>query len=173
MFKGQIIFRPDSTSSPALKCMQTKSSIHPSTFHSTTAQLNNQETQDFTDRSLGRFFRTFASLEFALSLRIGGTGNFQDKLERFYEKALTQHPDSDTYLAEVSAWYKAANSLRMLRNRFAHGRWGFPTKDCIVHVAGYPPDLQDERRFSAAELNSIVQDAELLEEELSKLVRRI
>lgn len=135
-------------------------------------QFNKQEIQDFTHCALGRFFIAFASLELNLSLQVGGVGRFQDKLERFYDMAIAQYPDSDTYFFEISAWYMAADSIRTLRNRFAHGRWGFLTQaQSIVHVAGYPPDPQDERRFSLAELDSIVKDAELLGEELSKLVR--
>lgn len=133
-------------------------------------QLTKQEIQDFTHRSLGRFFIAFASLELNLSLQVGGAGRFQEKLERFYEMAIAQYPDSDLF-CEISAWYMAADSMRTLRNRFAHGRWGFLTQaQSIVHVAGYPPDYQDERRFSLAELDSIVKDAELLGKELFRLV---
>lgn len=133
-------------------------------------QLNKQEIQDFTHRALGRFLIAFASLELNLSLQVGGAGTFQDKLERFYEMAIAQYPDSDLFFCEISAWYMAADSMRTLRNRFAHGRWGFLTQaQSIVHVAGYPPDSQDERRYSLAELDSIVKDAELLGEELFRL----
>jgi hypothetical protein len=135
-------------------------------------QLNNREIQDFTHRSLGRFFIAFASVELNLSLQVGGAGRFKDKLERFYKMAIAQHPDSDIHFCEISAWYMAADSMRTMRNRFAHGRWGFLTKaQSVVHVAGYPPDPQDERRFSLTEFDSIVKDAELLGEELSKMVR--
>jgi hypothetical protein len=135
-------------------------------------QLNNQEIQDFTHCLLGRFFIAFASVELNLSLQVGGTGTFQDKLERFYEMAIAQYGDSDVNFFEISAWYMAADSMRNLRNRFAHGRWGFLTQaQSVVHVSGYPPDPQDERRFSLAELDSIVKDAELLGEELFKMVR--
>lgn len=135
-------------------------------------RLNNQEIQDFTHRSLGRFFIAFASVELNLSLQVGGAGRFQDKLERFYEMAIAQYPDSDLHFCEISAWYMAADSMRTMRNRFAHGRWGFLTQArIVVHIAGYPPDPQDERRFSLAELDSIVKDAELLGEELFKMER--
>lgn len=135
-------------------------------------QLNYQEIQDFTRFSLGRFFIAFASVELNLSLQVGGAGTFQDKLEHFYEMAIAQYADSDIHFCEISAWYMAADSMRKMRNRFAHGRWGFVTQtQSVVHVSGYPPDPQDERRFSLAELDSIVKDAELLGEELFKMVR--
>jgi hypothetical protein len=107
-------------------------------------QLNNREIQDFTHRSLGRFFIAFASVELNLSLQAGGAGRFKDKLERFYKMAIAQHPDSDIHFCEISAWYMAADSMRTMRNRFAHGRWGFLTKaQSVVHFAGYPPEPQD------------------------------
>jgi hypothetical protein len=133
--------------------------------------LNSQEIQDLTQRLLGRFFIAFASVELNLSLQVGGAGTFQDKLDRFYEMAIAQHADSDIHFCEISAWYMAADSMRKMRNRFAHGRWGFLTQtQSVVHVSGYPPDPQDERRFSLAEFDSIVKDAELLGEELFKMV---
>lgn len=136
-------------------------------------QLNHQEIQDFAHRSLGRFFIAFANVELNLSLQVGGAGKFQDKLERFYEMAIAEYPDSEKHFCEISAWYMAADSMRTMRNRFAHGRWGFHTHaQSIVHVAGYPPAPQDERRFSLPELDSIVKDAELLGEELLKMAMR-
>jgi hypothetical protein len=50
-------------------------------------QLDYHEMQDVLHRSLGRFFVAFASIELNLSLRVGGAGKFQDKLERFVEGA--------------------------------------------------------------------------------------
>lgn len=133
-------------------------------------QLSNQEIRDFTQRSLGRFFIAFANVELNLSLQVGGAGSFGDKLERFYEMAICQCPDSDIHFYEISAWYMAADSMRTMRNRFAHGRWGFLTQtQSVVHVAGYPPDPQNERRFSLPELDSIVEDAELLGKELGRM----
>lgn len=135
--------------------------------------LNYEEIQDFTYRSLGRFFIAFASVEFNLSLQVGGAGPFHDKLERFYKLAVARYADGDIPLGKISAWYDAADSMRKTRNRFAHGRWGFHVHaQSVVHVAGYPPDPQDERRFSLAELDSIVKDAELLGDGLSDIVRR-
>jgi hypothetical protein len=135
-------------------------------------QLTNQEIQDFTHGFLGRFLIAFASVELNLSLHVGGAGKFQEKLERFYEIAIAQYGESDVHFCEISAWYMAADSMRTLRNQFAHGRWGFiPHAQSVVHVSGYPPDPQDERRFSLAELDSIVKDAELLGKELFKMLR--
>lgn len=106
-----------------------------------------------------------------LSLLVGDAGKFQDKLERFLETGIALHPDNSAHCCEVFAWYMAADSLREVRNRFAHGRWGFHTQtQIVIHVSGYPPADQDERRFSLAELDSIVMDVELLNNELSKIM---
>jgi hypothetical protein len=135
-------------------------------------QLNNHEIEEVTQGLLGRFFIAFARLELNLSLQVGGAGTFQDKLERYYEVAISQFGDSDVHFCEISAWYMEADSLRNLRNRFAHGRWGFHAQEqIVVHVSGYPPDLQDERHFSLSELDSIVKDAESLGNKRFKLVR--
>jgi hypothetical protein len=124
--------------------------------------------QDFLHRSLGRFFVAFASIELNLSLRVGGVGTFQEKLERFLNAADATSQDDAQYF-EQAAWYLAADSIRDMRNRFAHGRWGFLVhSQSVVHVLGYPPAAPDERRYTLAELDSIVIDVELLNVELCK-----
>ena len=132
-------------------------------------QLDKHEMQDFLHRSLGRFFVAFASIELNLSLRVGGTGKFQDKLDRFVEAANLQQGEYDGHYCELIAWYMAADSMREIRNRFAHGRWGFLVHEqSVAHVLGYPPAGQDERRYSMAQLDTIVLDAELLNVEICK-----
>jgi hypothetical protein len=85
---------------------------------------------------------------------------------------LAQYGGNDVNFCEISAWYMAADSLRKLRNRFAHGRWGFHTQaQMVVHVSGYPPNPQDERHFSLAELDAIMKDVESLGRERFKMVR--
>lgn len=136
-------------------------------------QLNHQKIQGFAHRSLDRLFIAFANVKPSLALQVGGAGRFQDKLERFYEMAIAEYPDSEKNLCEIFAWYMTADSMRTMRNRFAHGSWGFDTRaQSVVHVAGYPPDSPDERRFSLPKLDSIVKDAESLGEELFKMAMR-
>jgi hypothetical protein len=135
-------------------------------------QLNYEEIQHFTHCLLGRFFIAFASVELNLSFRVGGEGTFHEKLDRFHDLAMDQHSESDVHYCEISAWYMAADSLREIRNLFAHGRWGFLThSQSIVHVSGYPPGPQQERFFSLAEFDAVVKDAELLVKELTKIAR--
>ena len=132
-------------------------------------QLNHEEIQDVTRRFLGRFFIAFASVELNLSLQVGGAGTFEQKLERFYK--IFTPADSDLRHDQISAWYTAAHSMRLMRNRFAHGRWAFLTHtQTVVHVAGYPPDPQDELLLSFGELDSIVKDVEWLGEELVRII---
>jgi hypothetical protein len=76
----------------------------------------------------------------------------------------------DDAYCDILAWYMAADSMRELRNRFAHGRWGFLVySQQVAHVSGYPPNVQKERRFSLSELAVIVRDAESLSNEVSRL----
>lgn len=132
-------------------------------------QLDYHEMQDLLHRSLGRLFVAFASIELNLSLRVGGAGKFQDKLERFVEAANVHEDENDGQYCELIAWYMAADSIREIRNRFAHGRWGFLVHEQkVTHVLGYPPGAQDERCYSMAQLDSIVLDAELLNLEICK-----
>jgi hypothetical protein len=132
-------------------------------------QLNHEEIQDVTHRSLGRFFIAFARVELNLSLQVGGAGTFEEKLERFYKIFIPG--GSDLRFLQNSAWYTAAHSMRLMRNRFAHGRWAFHTHNQnVVHVSGYPPDPQDEFYLSLDELDSIVKDVDWLDEELYRIV---
>lgn len=118
---------------------------------------------------LGRFFVTFARMELNLSLRVGGNGSFKEKLERLFSSSREFGGSDDTF-CEVAAWYMAADSMRETRNLLAHGRWGYHVlSQQVVHVSGYPPDPQPERRFSLSELDQIVGDAELLNNELMRL----
>lgn len=137
-----------------------------------TDRLNYDELEAQFHQVLGRFFTTFAGVELNLSLRVGGVGSFADKLERFLESAGALMNNHDDEYCEAVSWYMAADSIREVRNRFAHGRWGIlAAVQLIAHVSGYPPEIQPERRFSLPELEAIVKDAELLNKELVKIHR--
>jgi hypothetical protein len=118
---------------------------------------------------LGRFFVTFARIELNLSLRVGGKGSFAKKLKRLLALPL-ESGESEELFCKIQAWHKAADSLRDMRNLFAHGRWGYHVyMQQVIHVSGYPPAPQPERRFSLSELDGIAKDAELLSEEFCRL----
>lgn len=132
-----------------------------------TDQLIDDQLEIRFHQLLGRFFVTFAGIELNLSLRVGGAGSFADKLERFLDIVVPQMNNHDDEFCASVAWYLAADSIREVRNLFAHGRWGvLPAAQLIAHVSGYPPETQPERRFSLAELDALVKDAELLNKEL-------
>lgn len=119
---------------------------------------------------VGRFFVTFARVELHLSLRVGGSGPFSQKLGRFIDDVGARFSDNDEEFYKIATWYMAADSLRETRNLFAHGRWGMlQNAQLLAHVAGYPPNAQVERRFALSELNSLVEDAELVDKELAKI----
>ena len=130
-------------------------------------RLNYDQLEGQFHQILGRFFVTFAHIELNLSLRVGGAGSFADKLGRFLDLAGTQMSNHDDEFFEIASWYMAADSIREVRNLFAHGRWGIlPAAQLIAHVSGYPPETQLERHFSLTELEAFTEDAELLNKEL-------
>ena len=132
-----------------------------------TIQLSYDQLEEQLHRVLGRFFVTFARLELNLSLRVGGAGTFGQKLERFIDVFGTQLSQDDEKFCKISAWYMTADSIRETRNLLAHGRWGIlQAVQLVVHVSGYPPETQGERRFSLPQLEALVTDAELLDIEL-------
>jgi hypothetical protein len=133
------------------------------------ATLTSEEIEDETHRLLGRFFMAFARVELSLALRVGSDGTFHEKLEDFLNIAVSLRGDSSTQFSEVMAWYMAADSVRETRNRFAHGRWAFHSHtQSVIHVLGYPPARQEERRYSLLELRAIVTETEMLNAELLK-----
>lgn len=118
---------------------------------------------------LGRFFVGFARMELNLSLRVGGNGTFNTKLERLLQSA--SEANGEEIFCKILAWYMAADAMREMRNRLAHGRWGYLAHlQQVAHVAGYPPDPQDERRFSFDELDAIVRDVQLLSNDLGRIL---
>ena len=112
---------------------------------SSTSPLDHVSLEEKLYRILGHFFVAFARMELNLSLRVGGEGTFKEKLERML--LLADEASNEETSCKILASYKAANDMRNIRNRLAHGRWGYLTHlQQVVHVAGYPPGPQDERR---------------------------
>lgn len=121
-------------------------------------------------RLLGHFFVAFAGVEMNLSLRVGGDGTFAEKLDRFIDVFGGRFSNDDDAFSRIAAWYMAADSLREVRNRLAHGRWGIlPHAQLVVHVSGYPPEVQTERRFALWELDALIAHTDTLNKELAKL----
>lgn len=126
--------------------------------------------EDNTYRMLGEFFVAFARVELNLSLLVGPDGTFAEKLDRFF--AVADSGMADNQFFEMAAWFMAADSLREIRNRFAHGRWSFIDRtQTVVHVSGYPPATQIEWRFSLAELHAILQDTKSLASDIGPIAR--
>lgn len=134
--------------------------------------LNAEEIEARAQTQLGRLFIAFAAIELNLSLQVGGTGTFKEKLERYFELAIARYGELDDDFCKIAAWYMAVDAIRKLRNRFAHGRWGFEAHvQEVIHVAGYPPDVQHVRRLSLLELEAIAADAEALHRGLYDVIR--
>ncbi len=132
-------------------------------------QLDYDELEAQSHRLLGHFFAVFANVELTLSLRVGDEGNFHQKLGRFLGSSIESIGSEESY-CEILAWYMGADSMREMRNRLAHGRWGYLVHlQRVVHVSGYPPSPQDERCFSLGDLHALVQDAHSINNDLIRL----
>ncbi|MGZ5183376.1 MAG: hypothetical protein ACXWC2_23095 [Ramlibacter sp.] len=96
---------------------------------------------------------------------------FGDKLKELEAKVLASHAANARALARWRKWFLAADTLRELRNAFAHGRWGFQHyHQQIVHVSHVPGGGdRKEVRYTLEEFAAHVAAAEELAEEFSTL----
>lgn len=97
--------------------------------------------------------------------------SFGDKLREFETLVLQRHADDASLLARWQRWFAAANSLRKLKNDFAHGCWGFQNmQQQIVHVSHLPGSPnQAEVRYTLAGFAARVAEAEDVAEEFCAL----
>jgi len=68
-------------------------------------------------------------------------------------------------------WLRKAHEIRILRNGFSHGRWGFiPQHQCVANVVGLPTSPnQTETRYTVIQLQELVKKISTLRSQLSKL----
>lgn len=59
--------------------------------------LDSKQIEEFTQKFLGRFLIAFARMELNLTLQVGAAGNFQEKLERYYNMAMAAYGDRDEH----------------------------------------------------------------------------
>jgi UDP-2,3-diacylglucosamine pyrophosphatase LpxH len=96
---------------------------------------------------------------------------FGDKLDELASRVQASHAGDAKALARWQKWFLAANTLRELRNRFAHGRWGFQHyHQQVVHVRNLPGSgNQEEVRFTLDEFAAHVASTEEVAEEFTIL----
>ncbi|WP_157201043.1 hypothetical protein [Massilia sp. Root351] len=143
-----------------------------------------QLAEEHTYRCLGKLFVVFSSIEFKLALTLGNMFfglnanrssaieklTFQEKLENFVHTQMMDSHDEIHY-QRCFDWYREADFIREVRNRFAHGRWAFLCNEPnIVHVAGYPDGKQHELRLSLEQLNDIVEAAMRVNEGIERII---
>jgi hypothetical protein len=150
--------------------------------------LTEEELENEAHRLLGKLFAVFGGLEMNLGLFNAGLNpaipfvqeaerqddfNFAEKLQHLLKAAHSRCEYDIDGFSRWAEWYMAADSVREVRNRLAHGRWGvIPHEQCVAHVSGLPgTSHQNERRYSLAQLEAEVQEAQRVNAEFSRLTK--
>ena len=96
--------------------------------------------------------------------------NFNSKLVLLKEKANLKYKDTPA-LKNYSSWLRKAHAIRILRNDFFHGRWGFiPEQQCVANVVGLPTSSkQTETRYTVAQLQESLGKISALRNQLTEL----
>lgn len=81
--------------------------------------------------------------------------SFHARLELLRKLSKDLYSNSPKIVAEYEDWINDAHSVRELRNRFFHGRWGVSSKNTVGNVLGLPtsPD-QESTEFTVQELKT-------------------
>jgi hypothetical protein len=142
--------------------------------------LPDTELEAMAAQHLGRLLFVFGGLELNLGLTLVSARppaeseaakveqlRFGQKLDELESRVLASHAGNPEALARWRKWFLAADTLRKLRNRFAHGRWGFQHyHQQIVHVCRLPGSgNQEEVRYTLDEFAAHVASAEEVAEE--------
>ena len=80
--------------------------------------------------------------------------NFNSRVELLGNYAQEKYSLSPRVLNGYKSWIEDAHSIRELRNRFFHGRWGFiPQDNLVANVVGLPTSReQSSQHFTIGEL---------------------
>jgi UDP-2,3-diacylglucosamine pyrophosphatase LpxH len=144
--------------------------------------LPDTELEAMAAQHLGRLLFVFGGLELNLGQTLVNTRPpaeaeseaarveklaFGEKLDELESRVLASHAGDAETLARWRKWFLAADTLRKLRNRFAHGRWEFQHyHQQIVHVCRLPGSGdQEEVRYTLDEFAAHVASAEEVAEE--------
>ena len=144
------------------------------------------ELEAAASQHLGQLLFIFGTLEMNMGLALANSHSaelaasvvlkiechsFGKRLTMLRQRVEAKYCDDAEVPAVWNAWYLAADSLRTLRNRFAHGRWGFaPSQQQIAHVTGLPGSPnQIETRYTLSQLALAVENAQQVSVDFSRL----
>lgn len=152
-----------------------------------TQALSPTQLEDEAARLLGQLLFAFGRLEASLGFfltwgRDDWPGaldqcheqcTFAGKLDLVLQWAGQRYADDVDAYNKCAAWYMAADSVREVRNRLAHGRWGFAYgAQVVANVSGLPGSpSQDERRYSLNQLENEVLEVRRVQAEFEELWR--
>jgi hypothetical protein len=89
--------------------------------------------------------------------------SFKSKLDALLEIIELSHGDNPECVSDFRQWHRSIDAIRVKRNSFVHGRWGFnqQTSEVINVAPGMPgPELNREMRFSLDDLNTELKEIE-------------
>lgn len=72
--------------------------------------------------------------------------NFNARLDLLESQSHEKYKDSPDIVAKYEEWIRNAHSIRELRNRFFHGRWGVSAQDKVSNVIGLPTSPEQESK---------------------------
>jgi hypothetical protein len=155
---------------------------------------------------LGRLVHAHAKFDFNVGLQLSWMGpmygvevnelinphkaKFKARLDLFKRLVLDVYqPAGSAFVAEFRSWFDRAERCRVLRNDYAHGRWGVPGKfkfkegGCMIDAQpllvfvpldwNMEPDREDRSiALTMQEFNGQVDEAETVFADYSKLVKR-
>lgn len=152
------------------------------------AGLFESELEAVAAQCVGKLLFIFGRLETNLGLALGNAKpqaeleivmarvtkmSFVEKLDAWQGEITRRYFDNDEALARWRKWFALAHELRSIRNRFAHGRWGFiPIQGRVAHVTGLPGDpAQCSTFYTIDELTHLAAEARRTADEFSHVYK--
>lgn len=95
---------------------------------------------------------------------------FHRKLELLANLTAKKYQSNAGALAAHTKWLAEAHAVREERNALVHGRWGVdPIGNQVVNVLGLPTGEQVERRYTIAQLKTLLLRMQQLQQSLAAL----
>lgn len=104
-----------------------------------------------------------------LTKKVSGL-NFHARVELLKDFSKDRYSGSPKVITEYEKWVCDAHSMRELRNRFFHGRWGVSAKNSVANVIGLPTSPNQEgKTFTIEELTTHCETIKSLGTRLASL----
>lgn len=95
---------------------------------------------------------------------------FHRKLEFLADLTTKKYQSNSGALAAHTEWLAEAHAVREERNALVHGRWGVdPIGNQVINVLGLPTGEQVERRYTIAQLKTLLLRMQQLQQSLAAL----